>query len=459
MSVQLNPKAEVLALLVPPHVRAKMVSSGSERIERIEKILRENVELNRDVDVVKRILDFTEGSKDVAHQKLRRAHSHLFIKEVLQLKGISDSELDLIRHISIANGTFTISEEVLKQFHTKSFWKMMQGVERLEIGLKNREIVIYDGVVLKQLLLKQPPLESLTKKFKLQFKEESLIETQAKLLLCGEWFGCKLDGQWECEKPLNLTNVSFQGFCAILKEVETGIKELSDDYCEASDYLLFKIALSSLFYGQKEWDHWGDVGTVPALPAKLLEDLYGPCPVENKEKTVGGLKMKDTHEVFYVPPTIDGEPWTLNKIEEIAQKNKVKLNIDADIRAALGDRPIKGGRWIARYKPLEATRPMSTADKVKYLIENLPKVYTLPYYLDALIFELMPFIEKKKVFLADGPTVQERTLAMCTERLNQYQLCVGALQSAEAPALSEMRVQAQGTQNGDVVVVPILKYE
>ena len=73
------------------------------------------------------------------------------------------------------------------------------------------------------------------------------------------------------------------------------------------------------FLGVSAWKKIGvDVGEAPPLPKSLtLELLNSECPLHP------GEKIKDTHILVLVPKTVNGEPYTALKLDELCAQRKV----------------------------------------------------------------------------------------------------------------------------------------
>ena len=72
------------------------------------------------------------------------------------------------------------------------------------------------------------------------------------------------------------------------------------------------------FLGVAAWKNIGvDVGEAPPLPKSLtLELLNSECPLHPREK------IKDTHILVLVPKTVNGEPYTALKLDELCAQRK-----------------------------------------------------------------------------------------------------------------------------------------
>ena len=82
------------------------------------------------------------------------------------------------------------------------------------------------------------------------------------------------------------------------------------------------------YLGAEAWSSQGiDVGAVPPLPGAITEELLNSeCPLHP------GEKIKDTHLLVLVPKTVNGEPYSALKLDELCAT-----------RTASGDSLIYGG--------------------------------------------------------------------------------------------------------------------
>ena len=87
--------------------------------------------------------------------------------------------------------------------------------------------------------------------------------------------------------------------------------------------------LGKNFLGAEAWRKQGiDVGVEPPLPSTITEELLNSaCPLHP------GGKIKDTHLLVLVPKTVNGEPYTARKLDELCGTRKGsgnKLIYDGD---------------------------------------------------------------------------------------------------------------------------------
>ena len=79
-----------------------------------------------------------------------------------------------------------------------------------------------------------------------------------------------------------------------------------------------KKELGKNFLGPEEWNAQGiDVGEVPPIPTSITKKLLeSDCPLHP------GEKIKDTHLLVLVPKTVNGEPYTAVKLDELCATRK-----------------------------------------------------------------------------------------------------------------------------------------
>jgi hypothetical protein len=138
----------------------------------------------------------------------------------------------------------------------------------------------------------------------LVFEELKKIET-AVLRLAGN-----VDMQLEIRDSPNTKRWWDEGMW--LKGVSAG------DFCRRIDCVEVREALGKNFLGADAWRSQGiEVGEVPRLPASITKELLdSECPLHP------GQKIKDTHVLMLVPKTVNGEPYTALKLDELCATRK-----------------------------------------------------------------------------------------------------------------------------------------
>jgi hypothetical protein len=105
----------------------------------------------------------------------------------------------------------------------------------------------------------------------------------------------------------------------IMRELEWLKTVTPTDFCEEMDRRhLPRELLGKNVLGAEAWRKQGiDVGVEPPLPSTITEELLNSdCPLHP------GEKIKDTHLLVLVPKTVNGEPYTALKLDELCATSK-----------------------------------------------------------------------------------------------------------------------------------------
>jgi hypothetical protein len=105
----------------------------------------------------------------------------------------------------------------------------------------------------------------------------------------------------------------------IMRELEWLKTVTPTDFCKEMERRhLPRELLGKNILGAEAWRKQGiDVGAEPALPATITEELLNSeCPLHP------GEKIKDTHLLALVPKTVNGEPYTARKLDELCATRK-----------------------------------------------------------------------------------------------------------------------------------------
>jgi MoxR-like ATPase len=109
-----------------------------------------------------------------------------------------------------------------------------------------------------------------------------------------------------------------------------------------------KAFLGKNFLGPEEWKAQGiDVGDVPPIPTSITKKLLeSECPLHP------GEKIKDTHLLVLVPKTVNGEPYTPLKLEELCATRKgsggrlIYADIDSWKSQGWASAPQSRSEWV-----------------------------------------------------------------------------------------------------------------
>jgi hypothetical protein len=105
----------------------------------------------------------------------------------------------------------------------------------------------------------------------------------------------------------------------IMRELEWLKSVTPTDFCKEMDRRhLPRELLGKNFLGAEAWKSQGiDVGVEPSLPSTITDELLNSeCPLHP------GAKIKDTHILVLVPKTVNGEPYTALKLDELCATRK-----------------------------------------------------------------------------------------------------------------------------------------
>jgi hypothetical protein len=106
----------------------------------------------------------------------------------------------------------------------------------------------------------------------------------------------------------------------IMRELEWLKAVTPTDFCKEMERReqLPRELLGKNFLGAEAWRKQGiDVGVEPPLPSTITEELLkSDCPLHP------GEKIKDTHLLVLVPKTVNGEPYTAVKLDELCSTRK-----------------------------------------------------------------------------------------------------------------------------------------
>jgi len=362
---------------VPEKIQGRMRQKGdvTAKVKQISEILRNNPKLKEDVEIMGRVLALTEKSRDRDVQKFREKLIFDFcckeengIVKITFRDFIPDREKEWVVHscspdkgrFDVKKGTLTFLEGALKKLDKDQLWDFIQkqGVKELVIHHKEGKPIVYKERILQQLIEKKPSVDALTETYLLKFSGgKELVETTAKLLLCGDYFECALKhGMKETQtKVIDFTgsNVSFNGFYGILQTVKTGKKDstvLDDLYEVACEYLQFFKELPEGTFGPAEYEYYYGikVDNVPLVPKEFIEFLKGPCPIF-KDK-----QASDTHMLVLMVEGLDLNTWeerTKNHFNGQETENGFDY-IYSDIKAKHGEEKVEKPYWYLKTKRL-----------------------------------------------------------------------------------------------------------
>ena len=190
-----------------------------------------------------------------------------------------------------------------------------------------------------------------------------------------------------------------------LKEIDVetiDLVELNIDNCP----LLTKTLFRNKAFGKKEWGkYFGDIGLEPPLPADIEKILNEPCSFWPDKK------VKETHLLVLIPNTVNGEPFTMNYLEELIQKPKfghaTKYSNYSDYaREALGDKSYPS-HWVLMTRDIiPGSRYENYSKCCELLADHSKKTglsYESPHLLDATASILMHYVKTGGRLYSDDP--------------------------------------------------------
>ncbi len=198
-----------------------------------------------------------------------------------------------------------------------------------------------------------------------------------------------------------------------LKGVPQAVSKMVVDYLEAYPG-----------FGESEWTTFcGRVDPAPPLPSDFSDIWNGPCPIYS------GKKINETHMLVYIPATIDGKPFTLKKLGEIAKRFFPKTGrgfeyITPSIFDKLGEKSTES-RWVLMTKDvLRGSRNKNYAKQRKIVARLAEKSlgYKVPDALEAATCILAQYFFDSKTRSFSN---ELWTYTRCEEEIQGDQVIVG----------------------------------
>ena len=157
-----------------------------------------------------------------------------------------------------------------------------------------------------------------------------------------------------------------------------------------------------------DWERFfGCIGMEPPLPENIEEVLNASCSFWPDKK------VKETHLMVLIPETVDGNPFTINYLEELIQHPKsgyiTKYRYYSNrVKEALGSRSYPS-HWVLMTKDVipysKGKHYLNCCDMVA---ENNRKTgihYELPNALDATASILMHYVKTGESLYSDNPRI------------------------------------------------------
>lgn len=190
-------------------------------------------------------------------------------------------------------------------------------------------------------------------------------------------------------------------------------------------------SLPKVAFGAVEWSkYFGDIGVEPALPANIDDILEGPCPIWT------GKKMRETHLLTLIPATVDGQPLSLNLLQELIQSPKeggyqtsYRYYWDK-LKWQYGTQTPSHSYWVMLSRDVfRDTRDKSFKEqRSKFAIIGTYQQLRgeVPGILEATVSVLMHYVRSGERLFSDSP----RTWTRCLEIIEGYQTVLGDFSEA-----------------------------
>jgi hypothetical protein len=204
----------------------------------------------------------------------------------------------------------------------------------------------------------------------------------------------------------------------------------AEDFCKEMDHRMVPGLLGKNFLGAEAWRLQGiDVGEVPRLPASITKELLeSECPLHP------GEKIKDTHLLVLVPKTVNGEPYSALKLDELCATRKgsgdnlIYAEFDSWKSQEWASAPQSRSEWVLI--PKSDPDPSKVAPERHFRSKNIAaqdEVHRLyPEYREVKTVELMTAVVLNDL-VNGGPRMLEGWNYLRCEEPNAFggRVCVG----------------------------------
>jgi hypothetical protein len=187
----------------------------------------------------------------------------------------------------------------------------------------------------------------------------------------------------DLEKPVSTKKQSLQ------IELQEMRKQLTLSNRKQENYLielntLKKLTLFTNTFGKDEWNfYFGNVGAVPPLPNNIEDILTRRCMVTGK-----GL-VRDTHLLVLIPATVNGQPFTFNRMLDLSKaplrSAAVGLDMWQEASELWGSIPNTHSRWVLMSKNLLPQSINQCHQKYPEIVASLNQDSALNYEIPGLL--------------------------------------------------------------------------
>lgn len=201
-------------------------------------------------------------------------------------------------------------------------------------------------------------------------------------------------------------------------EQAPGIIAYIPDDLKKDDGLMHSLVNAAAF-GMEKWEAlFGAVGEVPSLPEGIVEILSSDDPFNP------GKKVAETHMLFLVPATVNGEPLNLNSFRQLIKDNrgnKTDYRIIWDqIINEYGAASPRSAYWVLMTKDVIPDSRSQTFTEQKRMVEE-KQGYEVCDLLSATVGILTHYARTGKCLFSDDPWTYTR----CIEVIRNYRIVVG----------------------------------
>ncbi|MCU0317883.1 MAG: hypothetical protein MUC61_00890 [Amoebophilaceae bacterium] len=165
-------------------------------------------------------------------------------------------------------------------------------------------------------------------------------------------------------------------------------------------------------FGAKEWKRYlgVDIGREPALPANIDAILNRTCPFLLDEETAC-QKVKNNHVLVLIPATVDGEPFTLDKLGELIKEQSFSDNpygyryYSEELRQSCGSESIaKAPYWVLiTKKVMRGSLGYDFLGHQKRVSRHSKDGYRVPYALEVATAILTHYVRSGYRLYSDDP--------------------------------------------------------
>jgi hypothetical protein len=174
-------------------------------------------------------------------------------------------------------------------------------------------------------------------------------------------------------------------------------------------------------FGAKEWyTYFGcQLRNIPRLPLNIAEIMNSPCLFGKRKK------VHETHLLVLIPETVNSQPLTLKKLEELVQKilTRPATKYRCFDLGEYTDPFAPPSHWVLMTRDvIEGTRNQSYQDQQTFLTQKSHGLYSVPTILDATVCIFMQYVRSETRLYGDSPYTWTRCVEKCHPN---RQLCVG----------------------------------